>query len=229
MIFLLFTDNLYFQHSENTEINGSYVLISIWLSVVSNKIDPQWKVLTRHRGIVWITQSPKKKREYIVLLRVMIYNWLSAAAGRGGLQRPRWDTQVFRCRCASFYPFISVPPFILVLSLFPLFFLSGPIPIMHCLASSLGHPWCIEGSNLIVGCLRLGFSKVVEVENDVEKNPHQYFANAHFASLQQVTWRHGSAKYLSRKCFGSNLFPSIKPLFGPSSNKGFAVSFKIFT
>ena len=60
----------------------------------------------------------------------MIYNWLSAAAGRGGLQRPRWDTQVFRCRCASFYPFISVPPFILVLSLFPLFFLSGPIPII---------------------------------------------------------------------------------------------------
>ena len=34
----------------------------------------------------------------------MIYNWLSAAAGRGGLQRPRWDTQVFRCRCASFHP-----------------------------------------------------------------------------------------------------------------------------
>ena len=29
---------------------------------------------------------------------------------------------MFRCRCASFYPFISVPPFILVLSLFPLFF-----------------------------------------------------------------------------------------------------------
>ena len=36
------------------------------------------------------------------------------------------------------------------------------------------------------------------------------------------------SKYLSRKCFGPILFPSIKPLFGPSSNKGVAVSFKIF-
>ena len=94
------------------------------------------------------------KREYIVLLRVTIYNWLSAAAGRGGLQRPRWDTQVFRCRCAFFYPFISVPPFILVLSLFPVFFFVRP-ESNHCLASSLGYPWCFEGSNLIVGWLGL--------------------------------------------------------------------------
>ena len=119
----------------------------------------------------------------------------------------------------------GVPPFILVLSLFPLFFFVRP-ESNNCLALSLGYPWCFEGSNLIVGW---AFSKVVDVENEFEQNPHQYFANAHFASLQQATWRHGSAKYLSRKCFGSNLFPSIKPLFGPSSNKGFAVSFKIFT
>ena len=155
----------------------------------------------------------------------MIYNWLSAAAGRGGLQRPRWDTQVFRCRCASFYPFISVPPFYLVLSLFPLFFFVRP-ESNNCLASSLGYPWCFEGSNLIVGW---AFSKVVDVENEFEQNLHQYFANAHFASLQQATWRHGSAKYLSRKCFGSNLFPTIIPLFGCIIKQRCYCIFKIFS
>ena len=56
------------------------------------------------------------------------------------------------------------------------------------------------------------FSKVVDVENDVEQNPHQYFATAHFASLQQVKWRHGLANIsrgnaLAQFCFlPSNLY-----------------------
>ena len=46
----------------------------------------------------------------------------------------------------------GVLPFILVLSLFPLFFFVRP-ESNHCLVSSLGYPWCFEGSNLIVGWL----------------------------------------------------------------------------
>ena len=39
---------------------------------------------------------------------------------------------------------------------------------------------------------------------------------------------HGDMVQQNISLFGSNLFPSIKHLFGPSSNKGVAVSFKIF-
>ena len=112
----------------------------------------------------------------------------------------------------------GVPSFILLslcllLSLFYLFFLfsflSGPSPIIvwprhwGILDALKGRIWSLTG---------WAFSKVVDVENDVEQNPHHYFATAHFASLQQVKWRHGLANIsrgnaLAQFCFlPSNLY-----------------------